>query len=133
MNPMKNRICNYFWKRKLFTLPYPADIDEREMSKLKTLPMSGFEPEFIRKFDLFFESMAERLEVKVWNGMNFTGKIVGSLISNLVESLNANQMLELDFAWKQMIENEFVQLLKVQNASLKKKFRDLENKLPMAN
>lgn len=21
LNPMKNRICNYFWKRKLFTLP----------------------------------------------------------------------------------------------------------------
>lgn len=103
------------------------------MSKLKTLPKDQFEPEFIQKFDLFFENIADRLEVKMWNGMNFTGKIVGSLIANLVDSLNANQMLELDFAWKQMIENEFVQLNKVQNAKLKQKFRELELELPKAN
>jgi hypothetical protein len=102
------------------------------MGKLKTLPKDQFEPEFIDKFELFFANMADRLDVKMWNGMNFTGKIVGSLISNLMESLNNNQMLELDFAWKQMIENEFIQLLKVQNNKIKDKFRDLDTKLPLS-
>jgi len=64
--------------------------------------------------------------------MKFTGKIVGSLISNLVEALNANQMVELDFAWKQMIENEFVQLNKLYTSKLKNRFRELEPKLSLS-
>lgn len=76
------------------------------MSKLKIMQKHEFDQDFLRKFDSFFEDIASNLEVKVWNGLRFNGKIIGSLISNLVMSLNANQMLELDFAWKQMIENE---------------------------
>lgn len=95
------------------------------------MPLNKFEPNFIDKFGSFFETITTKLEVKVWNGMKFTGKIVGSLISNLVESLNANQMLELDFAWKQMIENEFCQLNKLYILKLKSKFKDLETRLPL--
>lgn len=96
------------------------------------MPCNMFEPEFIAKFASFFQTLTSKLEVKVWNGMKFTGKIVGSLIFNLVESLNANQMLELDFAWKQMIENEFCQLNKLYIMKVKSKFKELESKLPLA-
>lgn len=91
-----------------------------------------FDPDFIDRFSIFFETLKSKLEVKVWNGMKFTGKIVGSLIFNFLEALNNNQMLELDFAWKQMIENEFVQLNKLHLMKLKSKFKDLDSKLPLA-
>lgn len=40
-------------------------------------------------------------------------------------------MLELDFAWKQMIENEFIKLHKVYNSKLKNKCKLTDSKLPL--
>jgi len=51
LNPMKTRICNYFYKRKLYTLPIPVELDESDIHKLKTMNKSKYNPEFLKKFE----------------------------------------------------------------------------------
>jgi len=63
--------------------------------------------------------------------MHFNGKIIGTLISNLIFSLNENKMVELDFAWKQMVESEFLELRKSFTKQLRGELNNIENLFPI--
>lgn len=77
------------------------------MHRLKSLPYADFYPDFISQFDKLFQHMIKNVAVKSYNGMRFSGKILATVVTHLVESINNDTMLELDFAWKQMLRHEF--------------------------
>mmetsp|Transcript_30144 Transcript_30144/g.65922 ORF Transcript_30144/g.65922 Transcript_30144/m.65922 type:complete len:84 (+) Transcript_30144:872-1123(+) len=76
--------------------------------------------------------MQDKMETKSFNNMAFNGKCISQVIRILVTSLNQNKMMELDFAWKQMVEQEFHNLKKKYSQDLKTLFRDIEARLPLS-
>ena len=64
LDPMKARIRRYFRNRSLFTLPFPADVDERSMHTLKHLPQTAYFPEFLAQFEQLFGHIARNATVK---------------------------------------------------------------------
>lgn len=130
LDPLKARIKKYFHNRTLHTLPHPADLDERDMHKLKSLHMQDFNPDFISNLDKLFQHIVKNVNVKSWKGTRFTGKIIALLVNNLVTSINNDSMLELDFAWMQMLKHEYNQLCNKYNAMVKEKIDAKRQNMP---
>lgn len=127
-NKVRKMIKLYFQERDCFTMVRPVESEE-QLQNLNTLEDRYFRPEFLSQSETLRNKVFKKVKPKIFNGKLMTGKMVISMLSSILESLNQGAIPVIESAWSYVISTEGIKYFESMSKEYSEQLKDYFEKL----
>lgn len=104
-NKVRRLINLYFPERDCFTMIRPVESEDL-LQNLNSLPDSELRDEFISQCKTLREKVSKKIKPKLFKNKVLSGKMILSLLTSIVDSLNQGAVPVIESSWTYVISNE---------------------------
>lgn len=104
-NKIRKMIQLYFSERDCYTMIRPVE-EEDKIQDLNSLPNNQLRPEFVTQCEILRNKVIKKVKPKMFNNKVMSGKMISSLLSDIIKNLNEGSIPIIENSWNYIISNE---------------------------